>query len=653
MRSRSSTGTVRWFRPTTTRDTRAASPWLRRRARRGPGRACRNRSACLPIGVFTGTPGGPQLFPGLRQHVEQCRVLGPELFVEAPPQPRGQRGAAAAGADRDHEIALADDRHQGERAVGGVVGASSPRPGGPRPPRTPRGRPRDRRWRWWRARRRRGRRARTRARTSVSRPGVGPGPHLVADLGRDDVRRRRPAASSGSILRAAMRPAPTTTQRRPRDEEVHRVAGDRGPASRRSSARGPAASPLRARRARRRRVAPLLVEGQDLQLDREVDLAQRHAVGHGHDRRREVEDRRDAGVDEAVGHLLGRAAGVAMMPIAIAALGAIVGRGRRSTRWRGRRRCWPTLLGIGVDQRHDPEAAGAEAPVVRERLAEVADADDGDRPVVGEAELAGDLVEQVLDVVPDAPGAVGAEVREVLADLGRVDAGQLGQALRGDRRRPPARRSRAAPGSRAAGGRRSPPGCGARRESEPSSSAGPRSRPTRPRPARVPTLCTFSQSVARVIRSTAWSSGLAFVAIVVSSAVRPGHARPLHRRPPAPAPRLDHRPRAVRAGLGRPGHRHRRPAGTTAPSGSSTCSGRCVNVPVARARHRVPAGPGADRPGGCCWGLVLFTGFAAGVLRRAPRWRRCTAPPSRSGKDVFGALPRVLAAVGSGVARDR
>ena len=56
-----------------------------------------------------------------------------------------------------------------------------------------------------------------------------------------------------------------------------------------------------------------------------------------------------------------------------------------------------------------------------------------DRPVPGEAELAADLVQQVLDVVADAPGAVGAEVREVLADLGRVHAGQLGQPLRRDR----------------------------------------------------------------------------------------------------------------------------------------------------------------------------------------------------------------------------
>jgi len=51
----------------------------------------------------------------------------------------------------------------------------------------------------------------------------------------------------------------------------------------------------------------------------------------------------------------------------------------------------------------------------------------------------------------------------------------------------------------------------------------------------------------------------------------------------------------------------------------------------------------------CQWGLVLFTGFAAGVVLSAPMDPvRGTSIPV--GKDVFGALPRVLAAVGSGVA---
>jgi hypothetical protein len=49
------------------------------------------------------------------------------------------------------------------------------------------------------------------------------------------------------------------------------------------------------------------------------------------------------------------------------------------------------------------------------------------------------------------------------------------------------------------------------------------------------------------------------------------------------------------------------------------------------------------------WGLVLFSGFAAGVLCSAPMAQvHGTAIPV--GKDVFGVLPRVLAASGSGIA---
>src|SRR5205814_3712425 len=47
--------------------------------------------------------------------------------------------------------------------------------------------------------------------------------------------------------------------------------------------------------------------------------------------------------------------------------------------------------------------------------------------------LAADLVEEVLDVVAHPAGAVAAQIGEVLADLGGVDARPLGQALGGDR----------------------------------------------------------------------------------------------------------------------------------------------------------------------------------------------------------------------------
>src|SRR4029453_14047012 len=47
------------------------------------------------------------------------------------------------------------------------------------------------------------------------------------------------------------------------------------------------------------------------------------------------------------------------------------------------------------------------------------------------------LEEEVLDVVPDAPGAVGAEIREVLADFGGIQTGKLRQPLGGPRGRVP------------------------------------------------------------------------------------------------------------------------------------------------------------------------------------------------------------------------
>ena len=47
-----------------------------------------------------------------------------------------------------------------------------------------------------------------------------------------------------------------------------------------------------------------------------------------------------------------------------------------------------TVVIVGVEQRDDPEPAGAEAAIVREGAAEIADADDRDRPVAREPELA-------------------------------------------------------------------------------------------------------------------------------------------------------------------------------------------------------------------------------------------------------------------------
>ena len=122
------------------------------------------------------------------------------------------------------------------------------------------------------------------------------------------------------------------------------------------------------------------------------------------------------------------AAGVATTPMLTRLVCTICG---SSSMWRTRTppSTDADLGRVDVDDAGDGEAALAEPAVAGERLAEVAGADDDDRPVVGQAELAADLVDEVVDLVADAAGAVAAEVAEVLADLGGVDAGQLGEPL--------------------------------------------------------------------------------------------------------------------------------------------------------------------------------------------------------------------------------
>ncbi|MFZ4516673.1 MAG: hypothetical protein ACOYN3_10225 [Acidimicrobiia bacterium] len=76
--------------------------------------------------------------------------------------------------------------------------------------------------------------------------------------------------------------------------------------------------------------------------------------------------------------------------------------------------------------------------------------------------------------------------------------------------------------------------------------------------------------------------------------------------------------------------------------------GAIVNVPwLALGTIFLLAGPNIGRR--IQWGLVAFTGFALGALLVAPiagTWPSATIPV---GKEVFGALPRILAAVGSSV----
>src|SRR5262249_31707982 len=69
-----------------------------------------------------------------------------------------------------------------------------------------------------------------------------------------------------------------------------------------------------------------------------------------------------------------------------------------------------------------------------EGVAEVARANDDHGPVLGEPELPGDLVHQVLHVIADAPGSVGTQMREVLAQLGGVHPGRGRELLARDGR---------------------------------------------------------------------------------------------------------------------------------------------------------------------------------------------------------------------------
>jgi len=53
---------------------------------------------------------------------------------------------------------------------------------------------------------------------------------------------------------------------------------------------------------------------------------------------------------------------------------------------------------------------------------------------------------------------------------------------------------------------------------------------------------------------------------------------------------------------------------------------------------------------GVRWGLVVASGFAAGVMVTAPLHATVPADELPEGRDLFAPLPRILAAVGSGVA---
>ena len=202
----------------------------------------------------------------------------------------------------------------------------------------------------------------------------------------------------------------------------------------------------------------LPVEGEDLQLGRQVDLAHDDAVGHGEHGGGEVEHRAHPGGDQVVAGLLGTLGGGGDD----ADGQAVVGDERGQVAHRAHPLAGDPLaddVRVAVEQRDDPEAPLGEAAVGGQRPAQVAHPDDGDRPVLGEAEGRGDLGGEPLDVVADAAHPVGAQVREVLAQHRRADPGGGGELLGADRGDALTGQRRSAPAGSRGDGPPTPRGC--------------------------------------------------------------------------------------------------------------------------------------------------------------------------------------------------
>ena len=87
-------------------------------------------------------------------------------------------------------------------------------------------------------------------------------------------------------------------------------------------------------------------------------------------------------------------------------------------------------LGVSdVEQRDDLEPLPAEAGIVGKRQSEVAGAHHRDPELAVEAENLAQVTLEVLDVIADASDAKLAEIRQILADLRRVQVKLLGQRL--------------------------------------------------------------------------------------------------------------------------------------------------------------------------------------------------------------------------------
>jgi hypothetical protein len=176
------------------------------------------------------------------------------------------------------------------------------------------------------------------------------------------------------------------------------------------------------------------VKTERFQVHLQIHVFDPHVGGKGQSRRREVEqrlqagrraplgdflrgrggDRDDADLDRPALHDLAQAADVLNDQ---AAPGAPA-----------------DLLGVAVEERRKTKALRGETAGVRERLPEVSGPDDRESPRLIEAENRQEVALERGDVVADAADAELAEGRQVLADLRRAQVEAPSEALGGDMR---------------------------------------------------------------------------------------------------------------------------------------------------------------------------------------------------------------------------
>jgi len=174
-------------------------------------------------------------------------------------------------------------------------------------------------------------------------------------------------------------------------------------------------SPLRA----------IAVIAQDLELHRQVNLADCHAGRDVHPNWRKVEYGLDSEGDQTIGHLLGGDCGNRedrhVEAPALTVFGHVVEISHLDPTCPGAH-----LSGVGVVDRGHIEAPPAQPAVCRQGPPQVPCAYDGDLAAVGDPQLLTYPICQIGNRVTNAPHSVKVEMGQITSDIGSVGAGSLG-----------------------------------------------------------------------------------------------------------------------------------------------------------------------------------------------------------------------------------